>query len=56
MFQAFMAMYQLGKVVGVGVSGQIMHTVGYAGIFAGAVITWMLVLLLVISYHFVSKN
>ncbi len=55
-FQAFIATYQLGKLAGIGISGFIMVSAGYPGIFAGAVITWVVVMGLAVAYHFISRK
>ncbi len=56
LFQFFMVTYQLGRIVGIGLSGGIMTTAGYAGIFAGAVAAWGVVLGFAVAYHIISKR
>ncbi len=47
---------QLGKVVGIAISGVIMTTAGYAGIFGGAAVVWVILLGFAIAYHFILKK
>ncbi len=56
LFQVFMATYSLGKVVGIAISGFVMKTASYAGIFSGAAVVWVVVLGFAIAYHFISKK
>ncbi len=56
LFQVFMATYQLGKVVGIAISGFVMNVAGYAGIFCGALIAWLVAMGFAIIYHFILKE
>ncbi len=56
LFQVFMATFSLGKVAGIAISGFVMNAAGYAGIFGGAVVVWVVVLGFAIAYHFIAKK
>ncbi len=49
-FQLFMATYQGGKFLGIGLSGFVMTTSGYTGLFAITVIIWIAIFILSTIY------
>ncbi len=55
-FQVFMATYQFGKLAGIGLSGYIMATAGYGGIFTWAAILFAVALGLAIAHACISKR